>query len=214
MPARRLGVALPFDQPRPPDHNGVGTLFAVGLSNFTPRRRCAMRFCHIVVCLLVVAWLPAAWARAEDRQPNFVIILSDDQGYADVGCYGAEGFTTPNLDRMADEGMRFLDFHVASSVCSPSRAALLTGCYPQRVGLPVVLEADSAIGLNADEETLPELLKQAGYATGHGRQMALGRPAAIPAHAARLRRVFRHALLERSCGRGIRPRRSSSPICR
>jgi arylsulfatase A-like enzyme len=95
-----------------------------------------------------------------------VIILTDDQGYADVGCFGAKGFRTPNLDRMAREGMRFSDFYVASSVCSPSRAALMTGCYPQRIGLPIVLEANSEIGLSSQEETIPELLKKAGYATG------------------------------------------------
>ena len=100
------------------------------------------------------------------KRPNIVIILTDDQGYADVGCFGAKGFQTPNLDRMAREGMRFSSFYVASSVCSPSRAALMTGCYPQRIGLPIVLDADSEIGLSSQEETIPELLKKAGYATG------------------------------------------------
>ncbi len=128
----------------------------------------------------MLALLPALVAAAE-RPPNVVIILSDDQGYADVGCFGAEGFTTPHLDRMAAEGMRFQDFHVASSVCSPSRAALMTGSYPQRVGLPVVLEADSPYGLNADEQTIPELLKAAGYATGMVGKWHLGdRPQFLP----------------------------------
>ena len=124
---------------------------------------------------------PGTGGGGRDRPPNVIIILSDDQGYADVGCFGAEGFTTPRLDRMAEEGMRFQEFHVASSVCSPSRAALLTGSYPQRVGLPVVLEADSPYGLNADEETVPELLKQAGYATGMVGKWHLGdRPQFLP----------------------------------
>jgi len=116
-----------------------------------------------------------------DRKPNFVIILTDDQGYADVGCFGAEGFQTPHIDRLAREGMRFLDFYVASSVCSPSRAALMTGCYPQRVGLPVVLEANSEIGLSSEEQTIPQLLKAAGYATGMFGKWHLGdKPAFLP----------------------------------
>jgi arylsulfatase A len=74
----------------------------------------------VPVCILA--------ADSPAKRPNVVLILTDDQGYADVGCFGAKGFQTPNLDRMAREGMRFSDFYVASSVCSPSRAALLTGC--------------------------------------------------------------------------------------
>jgi arylsulfatase A-like enzyme len=119
--------------------------------------------------ILVAGGLVAAGAAAAEspaKRPNVVIILTDDQGYADVGCFGAKGFQTPHLDRMAREGIRFSDFYVASSVCSPSRAALMTGCYPQRIGLPIVLEADSEIGLSSEEETLPQLLKKAGYATG------------------------------------------------
>lgn len=77
-------------------------------------------------------------------RPNIVIVFTDDQGYADVGCYGAQGFTTPNLDRMVAEGVRFTDFHCASPACSPSRAALLTGCYPPRVGIPGVLGPNGA----------------------------------------------------------------------
>ncbi|MEJ2055675.1 MAG: sulfatase, partial [Calditrichaceae bacterium] len=110
---------------------------------------------------------------ASGRPPNIVLIFTDDQGYADVGSYGAEGFKTPNLDRLADQGMQFNDFYVASSVCSPSRAALLTGCYPQRVGIPDVLAPPGPpwttgrtnIGLNSNETTIAEMLKPLGYAT-------------------------------------------------
>ncbi|MFC1606409.1 sulfatase [Candidatus Latescibacterota bacterium] len=101
-----------------------------------------------------------------EGSPNIVVIFTDDQGYADVGCYGAEGLTTPNLDRMADEGMRFTDFYVAAPVCTPSRAALLTGCYPKRLGLAYrVLFPYSNGGLNPDEITIAELLKGRGYTT-------------------------------------------------
>jgi arylsulfatase A len=113
-------------------------------------------------------------AGSKTRGPNFVIIFTDDQGYSDVGCYGAQGFSTPNLDRMAQEGVRFTDFYVAAPSCTPSRAALLTGSYPQRVSLPYVLfpsgpdwtKDKTEIGINSSEETIAELLKSRGYATG------------------------------------------------
>src|SRR5215472_16977458 len=90
------------------------------------------------------------------NKPNIVIILTDDQGYADVGKYGAEGFATPNLDRMADEGAVFRNFHVAQAVCSASRCALLTGCYPNRLGIHGALGPRSKVGLSASETTLAE----------------------------------------------------------
>lgn len=107
------------------------------------------------------------------KSPNFVIIFTDDQGYKDVGCFGAQNFKTPHLDKMADNGRIFTDFHVASPVCSPSRAALLTGCYPQRVGIPTVLfpegpfwtEGKTKIGLSKNEITIAEMLKQKDFAT-------------------------------------------------
>ena len=98
-------------------------------------------------------------------KPNFVIIFTDDQGYQDVGCFGSPSINTPNLDRMAAEGMRFTDFYAAASVCSPSRAALLTGCYPPRVGITKVLFPRDNIGLNPQEHTIADVLKGRGYAT-------------------------------------------------
>ena len=98
--------------------------------------------------------------------PNIVIIFIDDQGYADVGCFGAKGFETPNLDHMADEGMQFTNFYVSQAVCSASRASLLTGCYAERVGIQGALMPWSTIGLNPEEETIAEVLKKKGYATG------------------------------------------------
>ena len=98
-------------------------------------------------------------------RPNVIIIFTDDQGYGDVGCYGAKGFTTPNLDRMAREGIRFTDFYVAQPVCSSSRTALLTGCYPNRVGIVGALNPKDRHGIHDDEMTLGQLCKSKGYAT-------------------------------------------------
>ncbi len=103
---------------------------------------------------------------SSEQSPNIVIILTDDQGYADVGCYGAEGFTTPNLDKMASEGIRFTNFYASQAVCSASRASLLTGCYSERVGIRGALMPWSDNGLNPEEITIAEMLKAEGYATG------------------------------------------------
>jgi arylsulfatase A-like enzyme len=94
-----------------------------------------------------------------------VIIYCDDLGYGDIGPFGAKGYQTPNLDRMAAEGMKFTDFHSAAAVCSASRVALMTGCYPQRVGILGALGPKAKVGINEDEVLLPEILKQRGYAT-------------------------------------------------
>ena len=98
-------------------------------------------------------------------RPNIVVILTDDQGYGDLGCYGATEVATPHLDRMAAEGMRFTDFYVAAPFCSPSRAALLTGRLPVRCGVPYVLFPTEHTGLPPEEITLAEMLRSAGYAT-------------------------------------------------
>ena len=102
---------------------------------------------------------------SDSPPPNIIIIFTDDQGYSDVGVYGAKGFTTPNLDQMATDGIRFTDFYVAQPVCSASRTALLTGCYPNRLGITGALGPNAKHGLNADETTLAELCKSKGYAT-------------------------------------------------
>ncbi|MDP4883978.1 MAG: sulfatase [Opitutales bacterium] len=100
-------------------------------------------------------------------KPNFVIIFTDDQGYADLGCFGGDHVKTPRIDQMAKEGAKLTSFYVAGNVCTPSRAALMTGSYPKRVGLAggVFLAGDKN-GLNSDEITIAEVLKSAGYATG------------------------------------------------
>jgi arylsulfatase A-like enzyme len=102
---------------------------------------------------------------AADTRPNVIVILADDLGYGDLGCYGAKDIRTPNLDRLAAEGVRFTDFY-GENVCTPARAALLTGSYPKRVGLHVaVLPPGTKSGLHPNEITLAELLKGQGYAT-------------------------------------------------
>ena len=116
---------------------------------------------------LAAALAPLANAAdATSRKPNFVIILADDLGYADLGCFGSATIATPHLDRMAAEGTRFTDFYSASPVCTPTRAGLLTGCYPARVGLARgVLFPNAQTGLNPDEVTVADMLKPLGYAT-------------------------------------------------
>lgn len=101
---------------------------------------------------------------APKRPPNVILILTDDQGYGDLSCYGSGDIRTPHIDQLAKEGMRFTDFY-AAPICSPSRAALMTGCYPMRVGIPKVLNTNSPNGIDADEKLLPEMLKERGYAT-------------------------------------------------
>ena len=100
-----------------------------------------------------------------DMRPNIILINCDDLGYGDLACYGSQVNSTPYIDRLANDGIRFTDFYMASPVCSPSRAAMLTGCYPQRVGMSNVLRPGSAVGLSSSEETLSSTLSRNGYAT-------------------------------------------------
>lgn len=106
--------------------------------------------------------------------PNIVIIFIDDEGYGDIGCFGATGYVTPNIDQLASQGMRFTSYYSGSAVCSPSRAALLTGCYPPRVGITKVLFPMDSIGINPEETTIAEMLKQKGYATAIAGKWHLG----------------------------------------
>ena len=102
------------------------------------------------------------------KPPNFIIIFADDLGYGDLGSYGHPTINTPNLDKMADEGMRLTQFYVGSSICTPSRAALLTGRLPIRTGMygkRSVLFPDNAGGLNPNEITIASALKNHGYKT-------------------------------------------------
>lgn len=100
------------------------------------------------------------------QSPNVVVILMDDMGYGDLSCYGASTYTTPIIDRLATEGTRFTNFLAAQPICTASRVALLTGCYPNRLSMSGALMSFATEGLNPDEETIAELLKEKGYATG------------------------------------------------
>lgn len=123
------------------------------------------------VGLTLIAPLARSLGAEDSRSPNFIIIYCDDLGYADIEPFGAPKTKTPNLVKFAAEGRKFTDFHVTSGVCSPSRASLLTGCYPKRVGLHTnekggwVLFPGNQRGLNPKEITLAEVLKTKGYAT-------------------------------------------------
>src|SRR5437867_3226923 len=129
-----------------------------------------MRRGILIVAAIALWGCASPGPRAGDRPPNVVIILADDLGWGDLGCYGHPTLRTPNLDRMAAEGMRFTEFYSAAEVCTPSRAALLTGRYPIRSGMCHdqfrVLGSKSLGHLPDDEITLAELLKTKGYATG------------------------------------------------
>ncbi|MBK1829972.1 sulfatase [Verrucomicrobiaceae bacterium R5-34] len=132
--------------------------------------------------LLALLCLPM-WLSAESSKPNFILILTDDQGYADLSCFGGKHVYTPNIDQMAMEGARLTSFYVAAPLCTPSRAALMTGCYPARVDMdvpssievnmkhtkgrkfPVCLASDGR-GLNPKELTIAEVAQSAGYKTG------------------------------------------------
>jgi arylsulfatase A len=116
----------------------------------------------VIVTLLTVT----SWAAAK---PNIVLVLVDDLGYGDIGCFGSTKNRTPNLDRMASEGARLTSFY-AAPVCTPSRTQIMTGCYAKRVSLPMVLFPSSPIGLNPEETTVAEVLRDAGYKT-----MAIGK---------------------------------------
>lgn len=144
-----------------------GGLDSMMRSQITTSRRDFMRAMAAGAAVAALPnWLLAAGQEADaSRPPNFVIVFADDLGYGDLGCFGAPRIKTPNLDRMAAEGVRLTDFYSAAPVCTPSRASLMTGCYPLRVGMPAVVYPSSRTGIADSEVTVAELLKTRGYAT-------------------------------------------------
>ncbi|TWU64686.1 Arylsulfatase [Crateriforma conspicua] len=130
--------------------------------------RIRMRFAIVFRMIAIVA-CSVSWAGGAERPPNFVVIFADDLGFGDLSCYDSQGIETPNIDAIAQQGFRSTDFFVPANVCSPSRAALLTGRYPMRCGMPVARHESVSkydrYGLANDEITIPELLKSAGYRT-------------------------------------------------
>jgi arylsulfatase A-like enzyme len=117
----------------------------------------------IFLALSFAFWAPGAMRKTADK-PNVILIFMDDMGYGDLASYGAL-YDTPNLDKMAAEGMRFTQFYAAQAVCSASRAALLTGCYPNRMGIWGALMPWSETGIAREEKTLGEMFKEIGYQT-------------------------------------------------
>lgn len=125
----------------------------------------------------------AASTTAPSAPPNIVVVLTDDQGYGDASCQGAQDLRTPHLDALAAEGTRFTAFYSAASVCSPSRAALLTGRYPPRTGVRRVIFPDQRAGIRPDVRTLAELLRPAGYVSGFLGKWHVGhQPGQLPTH--------------------------------
>lgn len=115
---------------------------------------------------LLLLWAAAAAAAPPAGKPNLVLIVADDLGYGDLGCYGSTTIRTPHLDRLAAEGTRLSSFYVSQGVCTASRASLLSGCYANRVGMAGALNHTSRTGIHENELLLSQLCKQAGYATG------------------------------------------------
>ena len=137
------------------------------------RREFIIRGATAAASLPLINIIGCSIFQSDYKPPNIILIYTDDQGYADVGAYGAKGFETKNIDNLAKTGIQFTNYYSAAPTCTPSRAALLTGCYPVRVGLPFVIGPEGPdwtkgkenIGLNPEEMTIAKLLKQKNYST-------------------------------------------------
>src|SRR6476620_2617164 len=132
--------------------------------------RAQMKKSNLLYCILFL--LPFSLCAQQksknavvSKKPNVILILMDDMGYGDLECYGGFPYHTPNINNLAARGMRFTSFNVAQAVCSASRSAILTGCYPNRIGINGALSPSAPIALNPEEETIASLLKANGYKT-------------------------------------------------
>ena len=125
-----------------------------------------MKYFLFALSLFFVGSCKPKVAEEKKPAPNVVIVFTDDQGYQDLSCFGSPNIYTPHLDQIAADGLRLTNFYAAQAVCSASRAALLTGCYPNRIGIKGALFPKSKIGINPMETTLAEMLQEQGYKTG------------------------------------------------
>jgi arylsulfatase len=128
-----------------------------------------INFALLFGCAVLVSFKPEAVPEKPEpppSKPNVILIFMDDMGYGDPVCYGGGPYQTPNIDKLAYSGIRFTNFYAAQAVCTASRSALLTGCYPTRIGISGAIDHNAKFGLNTSEETIPELLKKSGYKTG------------------------------------------------
>ena len=125
-----------------------------------------MKYFLFALSLFFVGSCKPKVAEEKKPAPNVVIVFTDDQGYQDLSCFGSPNIYTPHLDQIAADGLRLTNFYAAQAVCSASRAALLTGCYPNRIGIKGALFPQSKIGINPMETTLAEMLQEQGYKTG------------------------------------------------
>ena len=119
----------------------------------------------LILTLFISSLTISSHAQKNLNSPNIVLILMDDMGYGDITSYGALDMTTPNIDMMASQGIRFTNYVSPQAVCTASRAGLLTGCYPNRIGLSGALMPSSEVGLNTSEVTIADMVKQKNYAT-------------------------------------------------
>jgi len=119
----------------------------------------------IIFCLLLTLPLLISDAISQNRKPNIILVYIDDMGYGDIGITGANSYLTPNFNQMQKDGVFFTQFYSPQAVCTASRAGVLTGAYPNRIGFAGALDHTSKMGLNPDEQTIPELLKTKGYKT-------------------------------------------------
>lgn len=146
-----------------------------------------MRRLYVYCLLLLLAVnsrkLSAQAPHSSTSKPNIIIILMDDMGYGDPECYNGSGYHTPSINRLAAEGMRFTNFYAAQATCTASRAALLTGCYPNRIGISGAIMPWASMALNPKEETIASLLKKNGYKTSMIGKWHLGAKAPyLPIH--------------------------------